>query len=120
MDELRSRLRGKFQHYLNVDVSGLVVGADPEAARLACHTLSAALEKDFDPCWDELRPSYGGTMGHHTAYVQAKANWLAAHLEGADEGGLKQECKRRLRAFWHEWAGFQLTLDEFRPLDPEV
>lgn len=119
----RARLRQKFAHYLAVDVSSLL--ADPPGAADTVQArgteLTRWLQAGFDPRWEELRANYGGTMGHHTAFVQAKANWLAHRLEtGELDSPLARDCLARLQALWAEWAGYQLTAhDEFRCLLPD-
>ena len=108
-DEQRAALERRFQHYIALDVSPLVLD-DPAGAEAVSRSLSARLLHEFDPRWPAVVPNYGGTMGHHAAYVQAKTAAVAATLTGASGAErLQEKCAAQLQAFWQEWAGYHLT-----------
>lgn len=116
--EARTRLRQKFQPYLAANVCAGVRHVSEAEAEKHLPRLNEWLEIHFDPAWPEVRANYGGTMGHHTAFMQAKVNWLAHYLESGDlESPLAHACLKRLNEFWREWAGFQVTAsDDFSAL----
>lgn len=105
----RAGLEERFVRWLEQDVTHLLPGgphADVQAR------VAGRLRAAWVPDWSGVTENYGGTAGHHAAFLRSKLAFAQAVHAGADESGvarLERACLDAARAFWREWAGYHLT-----------
>jgi hypothetical protein len=87
----RAGLEERFVRWLEQDVTHLLPGG---------------------PDWAGVTENYGGTAGHHAAFLRSKLAFAQAVHAGADAAEvarLERACLDAAGAFWREWAGYHLT-----------
>ncbi|GGL10209.1 hypothetical protein [Deinococcus radiotolerans] len=105
----RAGLEERFDRWLAQDVTYLLPGgphADVQAR------VAGRLRAAWVPEWAGVAENYGGTAGHHAAFLRAKLAFAEATFAGAGAAELirlEGACLDAAGAFWREWAGFHLT-----------
>lgn len=95
--------------WLEQDVTHLLPGgphADVQAR------VAGRLRAAWVPDWAGVTENYGGTAGHHAAFLRSKLAFAQAVQAGADRDEverLDRACLDAAAAFWREWAGYHLT-----------
>ncbi|MXV18853.1 hypothetical protein [Deinococcus xianganensis] len=110
----RAGLEERFVRWLEQDVTHLLPGgphADVQAR------VAGQLRAAWVPDWSGVTENYGGTAGHHAAFLRSKLAFAqavhagadGAEADGAEAARLERACLDAAGAFWREWAGYHLT-----------
>ncbi|NTY00326.1 hypothetical protein [Deinococcus sp. JMULE3] len=105
----RAGLEERFVRWLEQDVTHLLPRGPHADVQVR---VSGRLRAAWVPDWSGVTENYGGTAGHHAAFLRSKLAFAQAVHAGADAAEVsrpERACLDAAGAFWREWAGYHLT-----------